>query len=57
MQVQNAIASAALAPADDNLFLFYRIWPSAMIAFGLGLSTAWTFFLGYGLVGLIALAF
>jgi hypothetical protein len=55
MQAQTAIAPAALAPADDNLF--YRIWPSAMIALGLGLSTAWTFFLAYGLVSLIALAF
>ena len=55
MQAQTAIAPAALAPADDNLF--YRIWPQAMIALGLGLTAAWTGLLGYGLVSLIALAF
>jgi hypothetical protein len=55
MQNQTAIASLALAPANDNLF--YRIWPQAMIALGLGLTAAWTGLLGYGLVSLIALAF
>jgi hypothetical protein len=54
MQTQTAIASAALAPADDNLF--YRIWPSAMIAFGLGLNVAWVALLGYGLGSIIELA-
>ena len=55
MQAQTAIIPAALAPADGNLF--YRIWPQAMIALGLGLTGAWTGLLGYGLVSLIALAF
>ena len=54
MQVETAIAPAALVPADDNLF--YRIWPPAMIAFGLGLTVAWVALLGYGIVSLIALA-
>jgi hypothetical protein len=55
MQTQKAIASPALAPADDTLF--HQIWPQAMIAFGLGLTAVWICLLGYGLVKLIELAF
>ena len=36
--------------------LVYRIWPPAVIAFGLVLSVAWTCLLGYGLVKLIDVA-
>jgi hypothetical protein len=32
-----------------------RIWPTAVIAFGLGLTAAWICFLGYGLVKLVEL--
>ena len=32
------------------------IWPTAVIAFGLGLTVAWMGLLGYGLVKLIELA-
>ena len=35
--------------------LFYRIWPPAIIALGLGLTAAWACLLGYGLVSLISL--
>jgi hypothetical protein len=54
MQTQTAIAPPALAPADTALF--HRIWPPAMIAFGLGLTVAWVALLGYGLVSIIELA-
>ena len=33
-----------------------RIWPTAVIAFGLGLTAAWVGLLSYGLVKLIELA-
>jgi len=32
-----------------------QIWPKALIAFGLGLTAAWTCFLVYGLVKLVEL--
>ena len=53
MKIKTAIAPTTPVAAP----FFHRIWPSAMIAFGLGLSAAWAFFLAYGLVRLIALAF
>jgi hypothetical protein len=34
----------------------HRIWPLAVVAFGLGLTAAWTCLLGYGLVFLIGYA-
>ena len=55
MQIQTATAADSLsAPAVQPLF--YRIWPRAMIALGLGLTAAWTCLLGYGLVSLITFA-
>ena len=33
-----------------------HVWPSAAIAFGLGLTVAWVGFLGYGLVKLVEFA-
>jgi hypothetical protein len=62
MQMQTAIAVSALAPTADSCSasaagpLFHRIWPTAMIAFGLGLTATWACLLGYGLVKLIWLA-
>jgi len=58
MEVQTAIAASALAPAavsGSTLAqpLFHRIWPTAVIALGLGLTAVWTCLLGYGLVSLI----
>ena len=47
-------ADSRVAPATDLLIL--RIWPSAMIALGLGLTVAWACLLGYGLVTLIRFA-
>jgi hypothetical protein len=32
-----------------------QIWPTAVLAFGLGLTAAWICFLGYGLVKLVEL--
>jgi hypothetical protein len=62
MQFQAATAASALAPAADLRSapaqpLLHRMWPPAMIAFGLGLTAAWTGLLGYGLVSLTAPAF
>ena len=34
-----------------------RIWPRAIVAFGLGLAVAWTSLLGYALIFLITRAF
>jgi len=44
-------ATAAAGP------VFQRIWPRAIIAFGLGLTVAWTGLLGYALVFLIGHAY
>jgi len=49
MQTQTTIAPAAAAANP----IFHRIWPLAAIAFGLALTVAWIFLLGYGLVTLI----
>jgi hypothetical protein len=37
--------------------LIHRLWPPAIIGLGLGLTTAWTLFLGYEVSGLIMLLF
>ena len=63
MQMQTTIAATALAPTADSFYasaadpLFSRIWPTAMIAFGLGLTATWACLLGYGLVRLFEFAF
>lgn len=44
-------SAPAAMPAID------RIWPIAVIAFGLGLTAAWIFLLGYGIARLIGFAF
>ena len=36
-------------------FSVHRIWPTAVIAFGLGLTAVWICFLGYGLVKIVEL--
>jgi hypothetical protein len=54
MQTQTAIAPTPLAPAEDTLL--HHIWPHALIAFGLGLTVAWTCVLAYGLVTLLELS-
>ena len=35
--------------------VIYRVWPTAVIAFGLGLTAAWICLLGYGLVRIVEL--
>ena len=55
MQAQTAIAAEPRsASAVDPLIR--RIWPPAMVAFGLGLAAAWVCLLIYGLVTVIKLA-
>jgi hypothetical protein len=57
-------ASVALSPTTDLHSasvlaakpLIRRIWPPAIVAFGLGLTAAWACFLGYGLFYLTRLA-
>ena len=46
------VAAIAIAPADFTLA--QRIWPTVLVAFGLGLTAAWIGLLGYGLVRLAA---
>jgi hypothetical protein len=40
------------APAE----ILHKIWPPAVIGFGLGLSAGWVYFLAYGLVKILRLA-
>ena len=56
MQTQTATAPTTAA-ATNSAPLIDRIWPAAIIIFGLGLTVAWAAFLGYGLVSIIKLAF
>ena len=41
------------APAPEPEPVIRRIWPSAIIAVGLGLTVAWTCLLAYGLFSLL----
>jgi hypothetical protein len=47
------------APAADiaTARTIHRVWPLAVIAFGLGLTAAWVCLLGYGMVEIIRFAF
>jgi hypothetical protein len=49
--------SGVFAPNSQpaSRLLVRQIWPTAVIAFGLGLTAAWICFLGYGLVKLVEL--
>jgi hypothetical protein len=47
--IVKAPARSAFAAAQ----LFHRIWPPAVIAFGLGLTGGWICLLGYGLFELV----
>jgi hypothetical protein len=53
----NEITDQTRAPAADPAAarkpLIYRIWPQAIVGFGLGLTVIWIFILGYGLVELV----
>jgi hypothetical protein len=53
--MQTQIAIAPTAPVGYPLV--HRIVAPAIIAFALGLTAAWIFFLGYELVRLVGLAF
>jgi hypothetical protein len=58
VQTQTAVeVTADLPSASTARLLFYPIWPRALIAFGLALTSAWTCLLGYGLIKLVELAF
>jgi hypothetical protein len=63
MPPPSASISVAPLPAEDLRFapahepVIRRIWSSAIITFGLGLSVVWTCLLGYGLVRLFEFAF
>ena len=46
----NGVAPVAVAGSKKIL---HRIWPTAVVVFGLGLTVAWTILLGYGLVKII----
>jgi hypothetical protein len=49
---QTGASTAAAAPASP----VHRIWPVAVIVFGLALTAAWMCLLGYALVKLIEMA-
>lgn len=50
---QTANAPAAQPPSA----VLDRLWAPAILASGVGLTAAWIFFLGYGLIELVVLAF
>jgi len=54
MQTQTAIAPTA--PEAENDTRVNRIWPAAIIFFGLGINAAWVALLGYWLVRFIKIA-
>ena len=54
MQTQTEIAPTALEAENDTRV--NRIWPAAIICFGLGINVAWVALLGYWLVRLIKIA-
>lgn len=47
------IVNAPARSAFTTSQLFHRIWPPAVVAFGLGLTGAWTCLLAYGLFELV----
>jgi len=47
-------AELSFDPAPEPVI--HRIWPAAIIAFGLGLTVVWVCLLGYGLVRLVEFA-
>ena len=47
---EKAVASAGLERSEKTI---HKIWPTAVVAAGLGLTVAWTILLGYGLVKII----
>lgn len=56
----SAVGSAITPePASVQAFqpFFDRIWPPALITFGLGLTATWMGFLAYGIFSLASLAF
>jgi hypothetical protein len=52
-----AAPAADIHSASTTAPIIHRVWPIAVIAFGLGLTAAWVCLLGYGVVRLIGFAF
>ena len=48
---QESAAAAASEPAAEPFI--HRFWPTAVVCFGLGLTTVWIFVLAYGAFELI----
>jgi hypothetical protein len=48
--------AAPTAEARTSTPVIHRIWPVAVIAFGLGLTAVWMCLLGYGLIKIIEMA-
>jgi hypothetical protein len=44
-----------VADAITRPTLFQRIWPSAFLILGLGITVAWTAVFGYGFVALVGM--
>jgi len=51
--ITTAIVAVPLAIPRLPTSFFQRVWPPAILVFGLAVTTAWTAFLGYALVSLI----
>ena len=51
-----AVPTADAHAAPTHAPFVRRIWPQAVIVFGLGITAAWICLLGYGIVKLIEMA-
>jgi hypothetical protein len=52
--MQNPIVSSSDATRPSSLFR--RVWPPSLLILGLGVTVAWTVFLGYKFVKLIGMS-
>jgi hypothetical protein len=52
-----AAPAADIRPASVTAPIIHRVWPVAVIAFGIGLTAAWVCLLGYGVAKIIRFAF
>lgn len=51
-EITNQENAAVAAPVKP---LIHRIWPTAIVGVGLGITVAWTFILAYGFIRLVEL--
>ena len=52
-----AAPAADIHSASVTAPIIHRVWPVAVITFGIGLTAAWVCLLGFGVVKIIGFAF